>query len=257
VPLLTLPPIPIGVHTAFEMLAMAVGMQCYRKQSRGLGASDHRFLFFAAAILGAAIGCKVPVFFENLPVFQNAWMNPSLWPKVTVGFLASGKSIFGAIFGAWVCIEIAKKSVGHTEPTGDSFAFALLVAIIIGRIGCFLCGLPDGTFGIETALPWGIDFGDGLARHPLQLYEILWLVAVFLVIRGWERTGYYKRGDRFQWFIVGYATYRFWADFLKPETMTYGGLTTIQILSVFGLFATLPFLWRFVRSGWSILRQAF
>lgn len=30
-----------------------------------------------------------------------------------------------------------------------------------------------------TTLPWGIDFGDSLLRHPTQLYEI-----VFLVILG-------------------------------------------------------------------------
>ena len=37
---------------------------------------------------------------------------------------------------------------------------------------CFLAGLHDDTYGLPTAAPWGMDFGDGIPRHPTQLYEI-------------------------------------------------------------------------------------
>ena len=30
----------------------------------------------------------------------------------------------------------------------------------VGRIGCFLSGLPDGTYGLPSSLPWAIDLGD-------------------------------------------------------------------------------------------------
>ena len=55
--------------------------------------------------------------------------------------------------------------------TGDLLALPLVLGIAIGRIGCFLSGLEDQSYGVATALPWGVDFGDGVARHPTQLYE--------------------------------------------------------------------------------------
>ncbi len=48
----------------------------------------------------------------------------------------------------------------------------------IGRVGCFLTGLSDATCGVRTDLPWGVDYGDGVPRHPAQIYEILFLLAL-------------------------------------------------------------------------------
>jgi prolipoprotein diacylglyceryltransferase len=47
----------------------------------------------------------------------------------------------------------------------------LAIGIAVGRLGCFFAGLDDFTYGTPTTLPWGHDFGDGIARHPVQLYE--------------------------------------------------------------------------------------
>ncbi|MCY1065359.1 hypothetical protein OV090_11335 [Nannocystis sp. RBIL2] len=32
-----------------------------------------------------------------------------------------------------------------------------------------MAGLEDGTHGVASSLPWAIDLGDGVARHPLPL----------------------------------------------------------------------------------------
>ena len=47
----------------------------------------------------------------------------------------------------------------------------ILIGIVIGRIGCLLAGLQDVTYGNPTSLPWGVDFGDGIPRHPTQFYD--------------------------------------------------------------------------------------
>ena len=60
---------------------------------------------------------------------------------------------------------------GITLRTGARFALPLAVGVAVGRIGCYLAGLDDFTYGTPTTLPWGHDFGDGIARHPVQLYE--------------------------------------------------------------------------------------
>ena len=71
-----------------------------------------------------------------------------------------------------------KRYIGLRTSTGDLYAIPLALGIAIGRIGCFLTGLSDNTYGTATNLPWAINFGDGIPRHPTQLYEIAFLLAL-------------------------------------------------------------------------------
>ena len=71
-----------------------------------------------------------------------------------------------------------KRYIGLRTSTGDLYSIPLALGIAIGRIGCFLTGLSDNTYGIPTSLPWAINFGDGIPRHPTQLYEILFLLCL-------------------------------------------------------------------------------
>jgi prolipoprotein diacylglyceryltransferase len=101
-----------------------------------------------------------------------------------------------------------------------------VLGIAVGRIGCFLSGLADRTYGVATALPWAVDFGDGVARHPTQLYEIAFLagLAVVMVVLAPRLS---VAGDQFKWFMIGYLTFRLVIDFIKPA-VRIGGLSTIQ-----------------------------
>ena len=70
----------------------------------------------------------------------------------------------------------------HTEDRRGSSSFRPSPpASMVGRWGCFLSGLEDQTHGTPTALPWGHDFGDGMLRHPVQLYESF-AMGLFLVV---------------------------------------------------------------------------
>src|SRR5207244_3111968 len=75
-------------------------------------------------------------------------------------FLMGGKSVVGALVGALIAVEWMKLRIGLTRHTGDLFAIPAAVGIAIGRVGCFLTGLDDETYGIPASLPWAIDFGD-------------------------------------------------------------------------------------------------
>jgi phosphatidylglycerol:prolipoprotein diacylglycerol transferase len=87
-----------------------------------------------------------------------------------------GKTIVGALIGGLITVELMKRYIGLRTSTGDLYAIPLAVGIAIGRIGCFLTGLSDNTYGTASNLPWAIDFGDGIPRHPTQLYEIAFLL---------------------------------------------------------------------------------
>jgi phosphatidylglycerol---prolipoprotein diacylglyceryl transferase len=155
------------------------------------------------------------------------------WPELhrqglTWELLLRGKTIVGAMLGGWLMVELVKKLVGIQVSTGDRFIFPLLVGQAIGRLGCFLTGLEDKTYGTATALPWGMDFGDGLHRHPTQLYEIVFLILLGVGLRWRLRRGL-ASGMLFKLYFASYFAFRFWIDFLKPDPSLGLGLSAIQI----------------------------
>src|SRR5467141_2220393 len=134
----------------------------------------------------------------------------------------------GALVGGLFAVELAKQILGIKRRTGDLFAVPLCLGMAIGRIGCFLTGLEDHTSGIATSLPWGVNFGDGISRHPTQLYEALFALALGGYL--WRRMQLPSvPGDIFKGFMVAYFAFRLACDFLKPEVRVLLGLSSIQL----------------------------
>lgn len=216
-------------HLFFETAAYATGWAVYRhtRRRRGDGIDDdRRWVLIAAAVLGAALGSKVLHHLSAPELLARRWRDPL--------FLLGGKTIVGGLLGGLVAVETTKKVLGIGRSTGDLYALALCVGLAVGRIGCFLAGLDDGTHGVATALPWGVDLGDGIPRHPVALYEIgfLCVLAPFLA----RRSGRFGDGSRFRELMVAYLAFRFLVDFLKPyETIL--GLGGIQWACLAGLGA--------------------
>ena len=98
------------------------------------------------------------------------------------GVHALGFSMVGGIAGAIASVEAFKRFTGVSGSTGIVFAAPFAATVAVGRWGCFFSGLADFTYGTPTGLPWGVDFGDGIARHPVQLYESLAMAAMFVVL---------------------------------------------------------------------------
>jgi phosphatidylglycerol---prolipoprotein diacylglyceryl transferase len=222
---------PVAIHTILEMVAYAVGTQIYLRQRRRLSLpaltdSENSLWVVVGAAMGAAIGSKL-----------SFWLDDPL--AAFAGFpdwrhLLEGKSIVGGLLGGLIGVEAAKAAMGITTSTGDAFVWPLAIGMSIGRVGCFLSGLADHTYGIASSLPWAIDFGDGIPRHPTQLYEIGFLLCWTTLI--WRRRARLSRsGDVFRLYLSGYLLFRLLVEFIKPVPYDYGGLTGIQWLAIAGL----------------------
>ncbi|MEE9375292.1 MAG: prolipoprotein diacylglyceryl transferase family protein, partial [Rhizobiaceae bacterium] len=117
--------------------------------------------------------------------------------------------------------------------TGAIYALPMTLGIAVGRIGCLLSGLKDFTYGIPTGANWGWDFGDGIMRHPVQLYEtiaMLGFAALYAIMikrgsTGWRTNGFYYA-------VAFYATERFILEFFKPYGSIIAGFTIFQLLSL-------------------------
>jgi phosphatidylglycerol---prolipoprotein diacylglyceryl transferase len=211
----------IRPHFLFESLAYSIGFLVFRLLKGRLGdvvPQDVRWSVTAAAAFGAAAGSKVLYWLEDPQRIITHWNNFAIvW---------GGKTIVGGLIGGLIAVEWTKKRLDYHEHTGDLFAVPLCVGTAIGRIGCFLTGLEDDTYGRATSLPWGIDFGDGIARHPTQLYEILFLVALAgMLFFAMQRP--HTQGDIFKGFMTGYCAWRLAIDFLKPDPR-YFGMNSLQ-----------------------------
>lgn len=229
------------VHLVFEWLALAGGVQLYRWQRRRASQpallQPGTFAVVIGCILGAAIGNKLVFWIEM----------PHLWQSATPDWrlIASGQSIVGGLLGGLIGVEIAKKLAGITRSTGDQFILPLVAGTVVGRIGCFLAGLHDGTYGVPTGLPWGVDFGDGIPRHPTQVYDMLFALAMGALL--WLRRSTLARssGLAFKLYLASYLAWRLLIDGIKPVPYAYAfGLSGIQVVCALALVCYLPFVFR-------------
>jgi len=206
------------VHSLFDLLALLAALAAYRLVPAG-SPEPWRLhpLYIPAMAFGAVVGAY-------------AIGSANLWLS---GIHGVARSIEGAIAGAIVAVEVLKWRAGMRGSTGLRLVAPLAAAIAVGRIGCFFAGLDDMTYGTPTGLPWGVDFGDGVRRHPVQLYEAAVMAAFFgwflLLLRQGHsaavRAGFYL-------FVGVYAVQRFAWEFLKPYATVLGPLNLFHLLSL-------------------------
>lgn len=223
------------LHLLFEVGAFVVGYAYFAKLRLKQGdavAEENRVWVIIGAAAGALIGSRLLGAMEDPALLHGDWR--SLVAAV------SNRTIVGGLLGGLVGVELTKKIVGVRTSTGDLFTYPLILGMLVGRIGCLLGGLDDNTYGIATELPWGIDLGDGVRRHPTNLYEMLWLGVLWIGLRAIERRWTLVNGARFQLFMVGYLAFRLGVDAIKPQPAIAFGLSSIQWACVLGLLYYFP-----------------
>ncbi|HEV2561685.1 MAG TPA: prolipoprotein diacylglyceryl transferase family protein [Rhizomicrobium sp.] len=211
------------VHAIFDLLAWASAFLLARFiAQRGWlknAAAQRNFRsdpwYFASLSLGALGGA---ILFGSLNMtFAGMW--------------TLGHSIAGAIAGGIVTVELYKLARGIRGSTGLVFVAPLALGIAVGRLGCFFAGLPDYTYGVPTHLPWGVDFGDGILRHPVQLYESAAMLGFLVVyLRGIAKGSALFLRQGFYLFTGFYALQRFAWEFLKPYPDVLGPFNIFHLI---------------------------
>lgn len=216
----------INIHLVLEYLAFFIAFRYYvylRKHSIDVISGGNRLSIILGAAIGALIGSRL------IGLLENPFVN---WTQANFLNLLNTKTIMGGLFGGLLGVELAKKYIGETHSSGDLFVFPILLGIFIGRIGCFLSGVKEFTYGKETSSIFGMNLGDGLLRHPTSLYELFFLILLFVFLKYLQKKATLKNGDLFKVFMLSYFGFRFCIEFLKPNVFYVLGLSSIQILCV-------------------------
>lgn len=211
------------VHTLFDLLAAASSLVVtwlifsggLRDRTEPLARGGMGYAF--ALIAGAAVGG-----------YALGSLN-----LVLSGEPGIGRSILGALGGAIFGVEVFKRAKGIRGSTGLVLVPAFCTTVVIGRIGCFLSGIRDFTYGVATQLPWGHDFGDGILRHPVQLYEsaamTVFLFVALALLRA-RRPFFLRNG--FYLMVGWYSLQRYAWEFLKPYGTVLTGQNVFHLISL-------------------------
>ncbi|HEX8253042.1 MAG TPA: prolipoprotein diacylglyceryl transferase family protein [Thermoanaerobaculia bacterium] len=172
-------------------------------------------------LLGAVGGAKLVVL-----------MGDHLWPVVPLHdwtvILTSGRSIVGGLIFGFLAAEAAKPLLEYLMPPNDRFATVLPFSFAIGRIGCFLQGCCRG---IAHDGLLSVTYGDGIARHPVQLFEAAFNVAIGIVFIVLLRRGA-LRHRLFATYLIAYGGYRFATEFIRATPHPLGGYSVYQVFAI-------------------------
>jgi hypothetical protein len=209
-------------HFAFDALAWVAaglaGVAVHRWRLKGVAeriAASTGPRYFLALGLGAVLG---------------AWglgsANTLLGPVPSLSH-----SIAGALAGAIIGVELYKALTGLRGSTGAIFVVPFTVGVVAGRWGCLMAGLADGTYGVASSVPWAVDLGDGIGRHPVQIYESLAMLGFLIVyLMALARRADWAMRRGFYVMVGVYAVQRFFWEFLKPYPTLFGPFNLFHLL---------------------------
>jgi len=215
------PAVPVLIFKfLFWALALAVFLRRLGENWRPTPAAARRP--GAAMLLGMLAGAKL-VYAFNYPAVG---LNVLIGDTQSMLALAGAGSAPGAVLGAVLALRWATgnapagaEQTGAAPASTTAFDLDLLVvptalALAILDCGSVFWALSEPGFGVATALPWGVDFGDGILRQPVMLYE-----AAFLVCAAWGygrlHRGLFRPGERALLFLAAYCGVRLLTDYFR------------------------------------------
>ena len=191
-------------------------------------------------IAGAILGAKALMIARDFSEYAAA---PSELFSLSV--LSSAGDFYGGFIGALVASAVF--FFRHPQlpfwRTADLCGPAIALGQAIGRIGCFMAG---DDYGAPTHVPWAVTFTDpdaarvggaplGVPLHPVQLYESILCLALFVVLVRLSRRKRFD-GEVILAYTTLYAVARFVLEFFRGDAdrgFVFGGwLSTSQFIAL-------------------------
>lgn len=227
----------ILLHAVLELAAFFIGFRYFlwlKKKQGDIISSSNRLWIITGAVFGAFTGSRLLGGLEDPTQIAKA--------ENIILYFYQNKTVVGGLLGGLAGVEIIKRFIGEKKASGDLFVYPFILALIIGRIGCFSMGVYEEAYGIETNFFMGMDLGDGRLRHPVTLYEIIFLIILWINIHYVASRISFQPGALFKIFMIGYLLFRFIIDFIKPHYTFSFGLSAIQVACFAGLIYYSPYL---------------
>ncbi|MBS0616369.1 MAG: prolipoprotein diacylglyceryl transferase [Verrucomicrobia bacterium] len=186
-------------------------------------------------ILGTLIGARLfDVFFYQSPsvYLDDPWMIVKVWE----GGLASHGGVLGII--AAVYLFCRKHRALSFLKTLDLLSIVCGLAAACIRIGNFV---NQEILGTITNVPWAVVFGHPAdhsvpaPRHPVQLYEAVFYLALFAFLFFYVRKKGWREGRTTGLTLILIFAFRFFIEFFKEEQsrlLHAGGIDMAQFLSL-------------------------
>ena len=215
--------------TALGMLASAVVWE--RIHPRDAAKEPERWnALFVGALIGTCLGAKLGYAFA-----EGLWLARAQRGLDAVLLSFQGKTVLGGLLGAYAGVELAKRAIGHSRPTGDSFALIAPLSLMFGRAGCVLAGCCHG---VELPPAWfTLLDAHGVARWPAALVELLFNAALFALVLAWtarRRNSGPSRidGQLFHLYLIAYGAFRFVHELLRDTPRWIFGWSGYQLLAL-------------------------
>ncbi|MFA6376475.1 MAG: prolipoprotein diacylglyceryl transferase family protein [Candidatus Paceibacterota bacterium] len=214
--------VDVPAYGFFVGLALVIGAIVYwREAKKNQQGDEHGFYLAIAGLLGGAAGAKILEWIINYQFVAAHFSDPRTF--------LYGRTIVGGLIGGTIAVLMVKKKMKITRRMGNAFAPAIALGVAIGRIGCFLAGC---CYGKPTNMGWGVNFGDGILRYPTQLFESIFMLAMFFYLRDKAKNDDLKPGQLFTELMLSYFIFRFFLEFIKAEPVMFLGLTIFQHISI-------------------------
>ena len=150
-------------------------------------------------------------------------------PEDILAVWKGGMSFHGGLIGVLLALAWhARKTGRRFLEVGDFVAPLVPLGLMFGRIGNFINGELWGR-PADPSLPWAMIFpqtGDGIPRHPSQIYQAgLEGLALFVIL--WLYTTRPRPvGAASGLFLIGYGVFRFLAEYFRnPDDGILGYMT--------------------------------
>ena len=225
----------IPTHELFVFFGAVAAAVVFMAETKRRDLGDERLLWIVAGtLLCGALGAKLATVWRYVALSGDTSIQGML--------MRGGRSILGGLAGAYVGAHLTKRLVGYPRKTGDLFAPAVALGMAIGRVGCLL----SEQIGTPTTMPWGLRLSDatlaripncpycvpGVALHPSFLYEIAFHLAMFVLLLWYFRPRVTVEGDLFKIYLLAYAVFRFFVEFVRGNVTMWHGLSGSQLFLI-------------------------